>query len=255
MKSSLAACGALLLGGLFYAAASSPSYAQSAFEEDGFTLGVGGGFETSPFVGANDTEFSFLPVIAFDKGPLHIGLDGISFTAVERERWQFALIAAPRMSGADTADSPFLTGIDRDLAIEVGAAGRLNFSDYYLGVTALQDVSSAHDGFELSATAGREFQVGELMVDIAAGAAYRTSDLNTYLYGVEPGEARAGREAYRPGADVTPFVEASVTYPIGDRSAVIAFAGYELFSNEVRDSPIVDANGQASIGLAFVRKF
>jgi len=242
-------------GAFLLACATAPAMAQDAFEEDGFSLGAGVAFSSSPFVGADDNELSFLPLISFDKGPFHIGFDGASFTAVDRERWSFTLLAAPRMSDADSVDSPFLTGIDRDIAFELGAQARYDLSGMYIGAKALHDVTGEHGGFELTATAGKEFAAGPFLIDLAVGAAYRDADLNEYLYGVKAAEARADRAAYRPGGDVTPFVEASVTYPIGDRMAFIGFAGYELFSNEVRDSPLIEENGQATIGLAFVRKF
>ena len=78
---------------------------------------------------------------------------------------------------------------------------------------------------------------GELA--LRGGAYWRDSTLNTYLYGVLPGEEREDRPAYRVGNGFTPFAGAMVSYPVkGNLRANVAVEA-QFLSSEAADSPII----------------
>jgi len=87
----------------------------------------------------------------------------------------------------------------------------------------------------------------------SAGMRWKSQDLVDYYYGVRPREAQAGRPAYEGENSLDPFVRLAVRRKLTERWSLLAAAQYEWLDDEIRSSPIVDADYDASfmIGMLY----
>ena len=229
--------------------------AQISTDEDGWTLGLGVVAETSPFVGAENLEITPIPYVAYDTGRLHLGIDGVAYGLIGSDNLEVDVLIEPRWTFVGPDSSPLFSHIDRGTAIEMGMDAELSLSGFHTGIKAMKDVSSQHEGYEVTLTTGYEFEAGSVLLDFGVGSSYRDSDLNNFLYGVSMSEARTNLTAFNPKSGWQPFIEATVLYPFGERTALVGFADYSLLSDEVKNSPLLERDNEATIGLVFIRKF
>lgn len=228
--------------------------AAPAMADGAWTLGLGVGAE-SAFYKGDDDDAEIIPYVAYDSGPLHLGLDGISYAVVKDQPLGFALTLAPRID-PDMPDTALFRGLDRDTAIEAGFSASYDFDGgYYTKAALMHDISGEHDGFEADLSLGTEHQAGPVTLDLSAGARYRDKDLSNYYVGVSRSEANSRRAAYSAEGSFSPYVALSATLPVGDRTAVVGSLSHERFSDELKDSPLVDEKGRTSAAVMLILQF
>ena len=243
-------------------AIASPALAQNSaqtltrvFEDDGWVLGGGVVADSSPYRETSDLEISPIPYIAWDRGPLHIGIDGISYELIDSDALSFEVLAQPRWTFSAPDDSELFRDIDRDTGIDAGGSANLDMGFVYLTATGLADISNVYSGYEASFKIGSQAQIGSAYVDIGAGFRHRDNKLNLHLYGVRPEESSADLVAYAPKSSTEPFVEMTLAYPLGRNTALIGFAEYNSLSQNVQNSPLIDEGWSANAGFAILRRF
>lgn len=246
---------ALITSGLV--ALSQPAQAQiNGFgDSEGFTVGLGVIANWSPYDGADTPSTTPIPYLAYDWENAHLGVDGFHYDFINTDTVTISALIEPRWSFGDPEDSPLFDDIERDTAIEAGIEAEISFGPFYIGGTVLHDISKVHNGFEASADAGIELEMGPFEVGTKVGYAYRDKGLSQHLYGVRTDEARAGLAAYTPNASWYPYIRTEVFYPIGDRMGILGFAQYEHLNSNATDSPLVSQKRDATLGAAFLRRF
>ncbi len=229
----------------------STAFAQAP-ERTGFSIGAGLAIGDSPFVDA-DVEFMPLPLISYEGERFSLGVDGLSFTAFDTDAISLDLVARPRFSGIESADSDALDGLDRNITGDVGARIGYETGRFFASATLLQEFTGEHDGQELQIEAGTRLRAGPVPISLSAGIDWQSSDLAQYAWGVYADEATVGRPAYDPGDVVIPFVAAQAVYPLSQRVVLIGGVEAQFLPDAVTDSPIVEDDVTVSgfVGLSY----
>jgi MipA family protein len=224
-----------------------------AMAEGQWTLGLGAGGANSIYENQKD-EATALPFLSFQTGRFSIGLDGISYRAVETESFSLAFALAPGeapdVKEFAKRDARF-AGLDRDTPVELGFNATYQTGMLQFGASVMQDVASASEGYHAEATAGVSVPVGAGLFDIGVGARLRDAKTNNFLYGVSTAEANGLRPAYNVGSTVQPFLTGSLVYPITEKASLVGFFEYEKLDDKVTRSPLVRDNEDASYGAGF----
>lgn len=235
------------------------SNAQARFrglgDSEGLILGLAVIADWSPYEGAESPSTTPVPYLSYDWENAHVGVDGINYRFFDNGFVEFKGLLEPRWSFGDPEDSPLFTDIERDAAIEMGLQTEIDLGAFYLGSAALVDVSNVHNGFELSGEVGMHRQIGNLDLDISVGLAFRDTRLSEHLYGVRAEEAREDLPAYAPEAALYPYVGMVAFYEVGDSLGILCFARYEHPGSEAMNSPLIVKRRDASIGIAFLKRF
>lgn len=224
-------------------------------DNEGFTVGLGVIADWSPYEGADSPSTTPIPYLAYDWENAHLGVDGFSYSFFNTDALEISALLEPRWSFGDPEDSPLFEDIERDTALEAGLAAELSLGGFFIGGNILHDISDVHNGFEGSAEAGFEAELGDLQLSTSVGYAYRDKGLSTHLYGVRADEAREGLAAYTPNASWYPYVSADAIYPIGDSMGILAFAKYEHLNSDATNSQLISKDRDATFGVAFLKRF
>ncbi|MFS4583612.1 MipA/OmpV family protein [Phaeobacter sp. C3_T13_0] len=242
------------LGTACILAGASGAAADGLFSNGQFTLGLGA-FASSNLYKGENTDAGALPFLSYDSDRLHLGWGGAAYHFVNNEDLQVSV----RVAAGDKPDfpenKPLFAGLKRSTPIEAGFDITYRFDGFYVAGSAMMDVSSEHKGYHAEAKFGTEFALGQLGIDIGAGARMRDGKLNNFLYGVSASEANAQRVAYDVGSTTEPFVDMTVVYPISDKVSVLGVLDYQLIDKKVHNSPLTNNKDRYSVGLGLVYSF
>ena len=196
-----------------------------------------------------------IPLISYRSGPFAISTNGISYRLLNDGSWTLPAAARPRFSGLISTDGAQLDGIDRvvtgDLALEMG----YDIGVFYATVDLRQEFTGEHDGQEVRLGLGTRTRLGPVALSIGGGAAWQSSDLSQYIWGVSTGEARPGRPAYAPGNVVVPYLSVSGRLPLNDKWSLIGSVRADFFPDSITDSPIIADDTLFSGGLGVIYRF
>ena len=147
----------------------------------------------------------------------------------------------------DITGSPLTEAIefkppDRDYAIELGVEMLTGGNWGALQLTAFQDISGTHEGYELYADYSFGWRQQRLYVEPSFGLSYKSAELNNYYWGVTPGEAGAVTLPYEADAGLNWHGRFMVGYQLDRRWAVSLVAEYERLNDEAAASPIVESD-------------
>lgn len=210
---------------------------------------------SSGLYSGDSAEFGLVPYLAYDRGNLHIAVDGLHYRVAEGDALSLSIGFAPRF-GPDFPDTALFAGLDRDDTIEATLKGSFQLtSGVELSAGLKYDILSEHGGYEANLTVGRSVPLSGVIVESQLGFRHRSSDLNDYLVGVSPSEVNSGRSAYSPGATTSPFATLSLTLPVSERTALVGNASFDYFGDAYRDSPLVSKRWTTSIGLGVAHSF
>lgn len=207
---------------------------------NGWSIGVGAISSPEPYIGADD-EILVIPVLSVTAGRFSFRGIGAAWKIGEWGDFEAEALLRARFGGFEEEDSPFLEGMeDRRFSADLGL--ELSWEGERVGVRLVpaMDVLDRSGGAEVALELFTPIQLGPVRLEPRAGAAWQSSDLVDYYYGVRPGEARPGRPAYRPGSTVNGTVGLFAFAPLADRVSLQSFLRFEKLGGEIEDSPIVD---------------
>ena len=239
---------------------------------------VGGGIGgiTQPYVGADSVRYVPEPLIIYQNEELEFIGRTLGYTLFSREdeaaetALKVKAIAQWRFFGHKAGqDSDFLEGMAKRRGTgEAGLRAEYEFGRGQASVAAIADVLSRHGGYEVEARASYELSTWlPLSVRPNVGVRYQSSSLADYYFGVDPEEALIQvaadvqpdqdlivRPAYEVGDAVTPFVGVVARQSVSPKVAFVGGFDLTLLDEDVKDSPIVDADTQlfAFLGLIYV---
>lgn len=231
--------------------------AQAAPREDrsdGWTLGLSVLGDTNPYLGQG-SDIIPLPLVSYRQGPFEISTLGIEYDFLESGPWSLTAAARPRFSGLISTDGPELDGIDREVTGDLSLEAQYDIGRFYTRFALRQEFTGEHDGNEARLRFGARQRLGTVGLDFSAGAAWQSSDLSQYIYGVDSVEARPGRPQYSPGDVVVPFLSLSARYQINENWSMLGSLRGDFFSDDITDSPIIEDDALISGGVGFVFRF
>jgi len=160
------------------------------------------------------------------------------------------LFLEPRLMGYDSDEGHFLNGMeDRDYSLDGGIKMKQKISflkDVHISLSAGTDILGKSNGQELAAGLGHSYRRKFFNLTSGIGLKWQSSDLADYYYGVKPSEAAASRPEYCPGSAVNYTAGLGLDLGISKNWILVMRAEYELFGDEIKDSPIVDTDHSIS---------
>ncbi len=214
----------------------------------------------SPFIG-DRRETNVLPLInyvgdrfSYIGGEIQYGLNSGNGS----ETYLVAQIRPPQFYSAslDLDDDPVVEGMkDRDTAFELGLGLKSHTTWGQFVLEGLFDVTSTHEGYELTAKYSYPKQTGSWLVEPAIGLQLQSRDFVNYYHGVLISEAQDGRPVYRGDEAINTLTSLMVGYTIN--AQLLAIAGMEqiMFDTGITDSPIVDEKQTRKVYLGLIYTF
>jgi MipA family protein len=224
-------------------------------------LGVAGMVMQKPYTGI-DLEYEPIPVIYFETrwvqliGPtLEFKLPGISWS--QEHALSFGVRVEYDGSGYKQGEAPILNGMaERKSGFLAGAAAKWDSSLLSVFAEAMFDATGHSKGRRISLGVERMFFVGEhVMITPSVAAIQLDKQYANYYFGVLPGEARAGREAYAPGSSWNTSFSLRTDYMWGDHHALILQGEYTALGNEIKNGPLTDRAGESMLILGYMFRF
>ncbi|MBB3820555.1 outer membrane protein [Xanthomonas arboricola] len=146
---------------------------------------------------------------------------------------------------------------DRDSAIDLGVAMKWSGEFGQIDLELLADATDTSGGQEATLKYGYPFQVGKGTLTPNIGATWRSKDNANYYYGTLDSEIARGVVSYKPGAVTMGQVGVDYFRPIGEKWALLAFATYSALPDEIKNSPLVEADTDSTmqVFVGFTRGF
>ena len=128
---------------------------------------------------------------------------------------------------------------NRDYAVEAGTELLTDGRWGYLQVSAFQDISGVHDGYEIGIDYGVGFALDRWYIEPGVRVVYKSEALNDYYWGIRESEANSALPAYTAGAGVNVGARLQVAYYLSKQWAWRVAVDYERLDGEIADSPVV----------------
>ncbi|WVX51386.1 hypothetical protein ROLI_044870 [Roseobacter fucihabitans] len=228
--------------------------ADGLFSNGNFSIGAGV-LSSSGIYKGEKSEAGFFPFLSYDSDRLHVGFDGIGLHVLNQDNVELTLLLGPGDSPDFPNKNPLFAGLKRGTPVDAGFEAAYDFDAFYVAGGAMVDVSSEHKGYQAEAKIGSEFMLGEVGIDIGAGARFRDQKLNNFLYGVSAAEANGLRSAYDVGGTSEPFVDMTVSYLVSDDVILMGFMEYHPLDKKVHGSPLTNGKDSYSVGLGLIYSF
>ena len=211
--------------------------------------------EQSPYVGGNDSV-EVLPWLFVQMGRFYLrgpalgvylyGGDGVSVSA------------GISLDLADTnrGDSPELADIaklDDVLLGEIEVSYEAGWGELDLSFAA--DIGGTHDGYVAGISCSYPLDLGRWQIEPEFGVKWYGAKVNRHYYGVGAADVLPDRALYEPDAGMNHELGVTVTYLFAERHALSLEASTEWLSAEISDSPIVDRDSLARVGVSYLFRF
>lgn len=229
-----------------------PDGMQDFKDRRGFGVGLAVAYSDEPYRGMDSDVMPF-PILRYRGkrfsalGPnlsyLLIGLQG---------PWSFSATLSPAFDGYDADDSSFLDGMDdRDKTVEGGFEVEYDTDIADFSLSYKHDLLNEHDGYQVDVGVRKPWFVGRFIIAPSVSYNYWSDDRSDYYFGVRAEEATAVRPEYE--LDGTSNWDAGVfaSTDITRRVFALAGAGYTYYDDDIRDSPIVSADGKFRVFVGF----
>lgn len=220
-------------------------------------VGIGGYAAQNPFAGAkDDLEAGVIPYFSYETERLTLDLNGLALTAYSNDILRAELLVSPRWQLTDISDNEGFEDIKRDTGVDLGARVSVQRGPLSGSLTYKSDVSNESRGQEIDVNVGYGLSIApRLMLGTEVGVYARDKDLSTYMFGVYPDEAKAGRPAYSPGETLTPYAGVQVNYEVTSRISAVVAVQIELYPDEITKSPLMKRSEAASSFFALLYAF
>lgn len=204
--------------------------------------GLGAIVRSSPYRGSDGGTFMPIPAITYTGNRLQIFGPRAQFGLLEAGPLQFAAVAQYRAAAYTEDDSAILAGMgDREATLMAGGELKADLpAGMDLSLNVLHDVLGQIGGSEASLFLDRSFQLGPVRLTPRTGINWTAARLANHDYGVPVSKAAPGRQAYDTGNTLSAETGISALAELTENWWIAASLGVELFSDEVKDSPLVE---------------
>jgi len=171
----------------------------------------------------------------------------------------------PEMGTGETIRGPLVDNTEaaidldrlhsRDLAGLMGFEYALNIDKFGFAVQALRDVTSVHDGDQVSVALLRHFNVDKHIVGITLGAEWRDSKTLDYFYGVREDEVDDPLHAYELSSDTSYYVKIDWRYRLSEKWEFRSVLHHRVLGDEIKNSPVVSDDTTTAVFFGGVYHF
>lgn len=228
---------------------------RAQLEPKGFLYGFGLGVSKEIYQGY-DRRIIPLPILGYRSEKLAIYGPFISYEVLEFNDIEIEALASPRFQGFDDSDSDIFIGMDkRKFSMDAGLSAKYERDNWKISVSALYDILSRSDGYELKAKLGRAFQSGPVFFEPNISVSYLDKNHVDYYYGVREHEATVDRPYYLGQDAMNAGIGISVATPILLGGFTQFAVDYNWYDTSITQSPIVEDKHNISFRLLFSKFF
>jgi len=231
---------------------------QAEHEEDDqhFSMGLFVSSEQSLYLGGK-SETQVIPLIQFQSGRYFLQGPSLGAYLYQSQNWRLSASVNLSGFGDDNRDDSVELADMQELDSAFLATTTLEYENDWgeLALSAGYDVSGTHDGSKFALSYTYPFMAGGWRISPELSFEWASEEISQYYYGVSQLDVRPDRPLYTPDAYTSYEVGVSAMYPFKRRHALMIRAGYQGYSKEVTDSPIVDADGNTSVAIGYLYRF
>lgn len=156
-----------------------------------------------------------------------------------------------RFGNLDPEEAAFNGMEEREGQLELGIGASLITPFALLSTRFSTDVTGQSNGQELLLWADFPVVLDKLLIMPGMGVMIRSENMaNYYFGGVSSGEATVLRPTWDTGTTASPMVALITSYRFSEKWIGMFAANYELYDNDIADSPLVQHNGELYAGFA-----
>lgn len=223
-----------------------------------FSLGVGGGVETSAYRGYS-TQWTPLPILSYEGDLLYIREMGAGIKALDLAFLEVSAYAAYndlRFEHQKSSDQQLKLLNNRDASIVGGIGTRLKTPAGMFQLAAAVDLMHNSKGFTGEAGYVYSFEFGDLELLPAIGVYWSDAQYTTYYYGVSIKESHlSGLAPYAPGHSFSPYIGLTLSLTLDESWEVFLHGQARQLDQQITDSPMVDSSRTYSASMGFVFTF
>ena len=207
----------------------------------------------------SDEKSNLVPIILYEGENFFVRGGNLGWKFIDNKTIEFAVVGEYLADGYDSGDSDYLAGMsDRDPSFGVGAHLIWNPEQLGFKLTGVTDVTDNSDGQQFRGEVFYKHREGDWLFRPSAGFVWQSDDYNDYYYGVKSSEAfpPIGRFRYSADDDINYRLGAVAVY--NQKGSPWMFIGglrYEIYGDEIEDSPIVEEDNELSALLGFAYTF
>ncbi len=220
------------------------------------SLGLGGGWQSSPYKG-HDDEALPMPLLSVEWERFYFNLfeAGTHVWKDDRQALTLGLTYGGISFDSGETDNRALKKLDnRDATLNAFLQYSIEGDYGHASLKVLRDTLGNSDAFSAEASYEYPVSLGSLNISPGAGLQWDSKEQLDYYYGVSAREARkSGLDRYAPGGGFSPFLSLETSWRVADHWNLMISGKVLFLSEEIKDSPMVDA-GQifsAAAGLSY----
>jgi len=143
----------------------------------------------------------------------------------------------------------------RRLSVLAGFDVHHYYKEVSLGFQFLKDVRGVHNGYEIRGALSHSSIAGKSVFSSALGFIWQDSKTLDYYYGTQRNEVPDSSLVYQADAGFSPFVRFDWDYSLTEKWSLKTTAYYRSLPSAIKDSPIVDDNGVATVFFGGIYHF
>jgi outer membrane scaffolding protein for murein synthesis (MipA/OmpV family) len=233
----------------------------SIMDADALNKSPGIGYTLStaqrPFTGVDD-QITSLPYISYRYKDFYIESLDIGYNISRNEGYSIGLLATPRfyerkaafandgeLDGISTTTPTYLAGLSSQFDLDYGV----------ITLQLLYDVVESN-GIEAVAAASKTFELTKsFKFTPLIGLSFQDAKVVDHFYGVTPGEALSGRQAYDGESSLNYNVTFNASWEVHKNIELLGQFKYEWLGDGITDSSIVDEDSLYFLTAGIVYRF
>ncbi len=223
-----------------------------------WSLGASALHATTPYKGADDRTIPF-PIVNYDGDSVYLQGLSAGYYLWKDPQNQLSLTAEYSPFGFKPSDNDYgyMKQLDKRRGTVMAGLRYKYTSDWGIVRAAyLGDILDNSDGFTADLAYLYPFTFDRLTLLPGIGANWASDNQNDYYYGVSGHESRrSGLNEYQADDGWSPYVELTAIYALNANWNASLMARYTRLNDEVKDSPMVNANSTTLIGVGMTYRF
>ena len=197
-----------------------------------------------------------LPIIGYRGEKLQVFGPFVNYEVARAGALGLDVRLSPRFGGFDESDSDTFSGMEeREFSMDAGFGLTWERDDWKFQFIGLYDALDRSNGREWSATVGRAYRAGKLLLEPAIGLSYLDRRHVDYYYGVDTSEATNPRPAYRGDSALNTTMALTLVTPALFGGLTRIGIENTWYDSAIGDSPITDTDSSLSVFIAFSKFF
>src|SRR5690606_38086277 len=221
-------------------------------------LGFISRWEDSPYL-EGGTRRDLLPLYLYEgeRFFLRANWAGVKLWNDEAGQDRLELFVGRRLEGYPEDRQPeSLEGMRvRNTGVDLGLRYRVQRGASTWSATAMHDIGGVSHGSELGLGYNYTVRRGRWALVPGASAAWRSSGLNDYYFGVGAEEALEGRPAYRAGSGIDMTLSLNASFRLTSNWRLLGGIDATWLSSAIEDSPVTTDGPATAVSLGAVYDF